>query len=104
MLEVMFDSFPSEPSNERSCDLVTQCVTKQRGVSGADTRFVLDYLCNIRSSLPVDQIAGILLRGKSYHHAKAVLLSNIEKLAARRRMRNANGIKSVRCHQSKISV
>ena len=41
-LEVMFDSFASEPSNERSCDLVTERVAKQRRVSGANTRFVLD--------------------------------------------------------------
>jgi hypothetical protein len=54
--------------------------------------------------LAVNEIARILLGRKPHHDAKAVLLSDVKKLSARCRMGNTYGVKSVRGHQSKISI
>src|SRR5687768_898615 len=79
-LQIPFNLLAAEPPNNRCRDFIAERIAEKRWMAGAATRFASHQLFDVRGALSIDEIARVLFGGEPDHDAKAMLLSDIEKL------------------------
>ena len=94
----------AEPARLRCHDLVAQCETEQRRVTGADADLGTKAGLEIAGHFPVDQISHILLGREADHDPQPVPLRRIEKRSRRHRVRDPDGIHPERRHLGEIAL